>query len=207
MKIIRGASENEMILEFLKGEIDSKRFRSDLIGNMEKLGIDEKIIRSGSTDSDEENSLRKKLLGAFRGYPDREIFENYPRDISWKYVRFSEEDLDKLYFVDYSYWNEISKGTSKPSAAAETVRSGIEIFGQSNQYFVDGAEFLEKNSFPPMILLTCGNEKHLILEGHCRAVSYALRPGKFDNTFGYVGFCTADEMKRKEPKMIRKGIS
>ncbi len=196
MVILRDSSEDEMILAFLKSETDSKRFGARLAEVREKRGISENIIRSGDISSAEENSLRAGLLGEFRGYPDREIFENYPEDVSWKYVRFDADDLGRLRYVDYSYWNELSEGTSKPSVAAETIRKGIEIYGQPNRNFLDGAGFLDGGgSFPPLIVLICGDEKYIIIEGHCRATSYALRPDKFSGTHGYAGFCSSDIRK------------
>ena len=203
MEIIRDSTENEMILCFLAGELNSHRFSAELSENMKKLGISEDTIRSGDLLSEEQNSLRRKLLGEFRGYPDNEIFENYPKDITWKYVRFSESDIGSLYYVDYSYWNELSRGTSRPADAVLTIKSGTEIFGQPNDNFLRGAEYLKTGKFPPIIVLTCGNGKYLILEGHCRATSYALSPGRFGGTFGYCGFCTEPEMKAKNAILVR----
>lgn len=191
MITVRDSSEDEMILCFLKSELDSKRFGAKLTAAAEKLGTDLKIVHEGDIFSEEENSARKKLLGEFRGYPDREIFGEYPQNADWKYVQFSGEDLDNIYYVDYCYWNELSKGTSRPASAAETVRAGIEIYDQPNKNFLDGAAFLETGKFPPIILTADGSGKYTILEGHCRMTSYALRPEKFAGTFGFVGWGTA----------------
>ena len=101
------------------------------------------------------------------------------------------------------YWNELSKGTSNPVRAADTIRKGKEIYGISNKYFLEGKKMFEQGiSFPPLIVLTCGNEMYLILEGHFRAATYALLPETFEGTEAYVGFCSAEELFRKAPKLI-----
>lgn len=203
MRILRDASEEEMVLTFLREELDSRRFREEILKTLTDAGAPEELILEGDITSERQNILRNRVLGLFRGYPNRDIFENYPRDIVWKYAIFEAVDLDRLRYVDYSYWNELSKGTSSPVRAAESIRKGEEIYGLSNQYFLDGKEMLEQGgTFPPLIVLTCGNEKYLILEGHCRATAYALVPKAFEGTEAYVGFCSAEALLRKAPKLI-----
>lgn len=202
MRILRDASEEEMVLAFLKEELDSKRFREPILKALKDVGGSEELIRKGNITGERENVLRGQVLGFFRGYPDREIFEHYPPDVAWKYAAFAAADLDKLRYVDYSYWNELSKGTSSPVRAAETVRKGEEIYGISNQYFLEGKKMLEQGmTFPPLIVLTCGNDRYLILEGHCRVTAYALLPETFEGTEAYVGFCSAEALFRKAPKL------
>lgn len=202
MRILRDASEEEMVLAFLKEELDSGRFREPILKALKDVGVSEELIRKGNLADERENVLRGRVLGFFRGYPDREIFEHYPPGVVWKYAVFETADLDKLRYVDYSYWNELSKGTSSPVRAAETVRKGEEIYGISNQYFLEGKKMLEQGiTFPPLIVLTCGSERYLILEGHCRATAYALQPETFEGAEAYVGFCSAEALFRKAPKL------
>lgn len=203
MRILRDASEEEMVLAFLREELNSKRFREPILKILQDVGASEELLLNGDLTHEGQNVLRKRVLGLFRGYPDCEIFENYPPNIVWKYASFEAADLNKLRYVDYSYWNELSKGTSEPVRAAETVRKGEEIYGISNQYFLDGKKMLEQGmTFPPLIVLTCGSEMYLILEGHCRATAYALLPEAFEKSEAYIGFCSAEALFRKAPKLI-----
>lgn len=199
MIILRDSSEEEMVLEFLKGELCSHRFRESILKALQEQNVTEELVTQGDLKNEWENAQRKAILGAFRGYPDRELFENYPEHVQWKFVEFEREDLEKLRYVSYSYWDELSKGTSKPGEAAKTVIAGREIFGASNQYFLDGRDkLLQGLGFPPIILLTDGGGTLLLLEGHCRATCYALVPERFAGTKGFVGFCDAEEFRRKE---------
>ncbi len=200
MNVIRKSNEDEMILEFLKGEISSNRFNKKLSDVLDKLCLDKKIILDGKFSNDE-NKLRKEIMFLYRGYPDKELFNNFPKEIEWEFVSFDEEDLDKIYYIDYDYWDLLSRGSSKSSGASITIREGREIYEVSNKPFLDGVEYLKDNSFPPIILLTCNDERFLIIEGHSRITVYGLVPEKFKNTFGFIGHCSKEEMDKYDIRM------
>lgn len=202
MKLIRNCNEEEMILEFLKGELNSKRFNEALNIAINTLGLDSNIILNGNINDDQENIDRLKIMKNFRGYPDEELFERFPKIVEWKYLELNEKDIDNIYYIDYSYWNELSNGTSKPIEAAKVIKSGKMIYEVSNQPFLDGVEYNKTNEFPPVILITCNDEKYLIIEGHSRMTVYGFNPSKLNGTCAYVGYTTEEEMKKYDPRMI-----
>lgn len=202
MKLIRKTNEAEMILEFLKGEINSSRFNEELNDTLKKLNLNTSIINEGDISNEKENLLRLKIMNVFRGYPDKELFENFPKINEWKFLELNEKDIDNIYYIDYDYWNELSDGTSKPTEAAKIIKSGKEIYGVSNKPFLNGVEYLKDNKFPPVILITCNDEKYLIIEGHSRMTVYGFDPTKLDGTHAYVGYCTEEEMKKYDLRML-----
>ena len=202
MKLIRNCNEEEMILEFLKGELNSKRFNEALNTAINTLGLNSNIILNGNINDDRENIDRLKIMKNFRGYPDEELFERFPKIVEWKYLELNEKDIDNIYYIDYSYWNELSNGTSKPIEAAKVIKSGKVIYEVSNQPFLDGVEYNKTNEFPPVILITCNDEKYLIIEGHSRMTVYGFNPSKLNGTYAYVGYTTEEEMKKYDPRMI-----
>lgn len=167
-----------MILEFLKGEITSKRFQAQIIEVCNKLKVSTGIIENADLNNPEENSKRKEILRLFRGYGSNvHLFENFPIISKWIFAECSCEDIKTIRYINYSYWNELSKHTGSSLIAAETIREGKEIYGISNSAFVDGVNYLEQGgSFPPIILLTSNNENYIILEGHSRMTVYGLAP-------------------------------
>ena len=202
MKLIRKTNEAEMILEFLKGELNSKRFNEDLNNAINELGLDSSIILNGNIEDEQENNDRLKIMKKFRGYPDEELFERFPNIEEWKFLELNESDIDNIYYIDYDYWNELSNGTSKPVEAAKDIKSGKEIYEVSNQPFLDGVEYNKTNKFPPVILITCNNEKYLIIEGHSRMTVYGFNSNKLNGTYAYVGYTTEEEMKKYDPRML-----
>jgi len=136
MKLIRKSNEDEMILEFLKGELNSKRFNGSLDNIINDLGLDSSIIFNGNIKNKKENLDRLNIMKKFRGYPDNGLFENFPKISEWKYLELDEKDIDNIYYIDYDYWNELSNGTSKPVEAAKVINSGREIYNVSNHHFL-----------------------------------------------------------------------
>lgn len=202
MNLIRKTNEAETILEFLKGELNSKRFNEDLNNAINELGLDSNIILNGNINDDQENIDRLKIMKKFRGYPDEELFERFPKIEEWKYLELNEKDIDNIYYIDYDYWNKLSNGTSKPVEAAKVIKSGKEIYEVSNQPFLDGVEYNKINKFPPVILITCNDEKYLIIEGHSRMTVYGFNPSKLNRTYAYVGYTTEEEMKKYDQRML-----
>ena len=201
MKRINKITEEEMILEFLKGEYNSNRFNDDLKNALIKLNLNSDIISNGDITNKKENLERLKIMKEYRGYPDEELFENFPTIYEWDYVKLSKEDIDKIYYIDYDYWNELSNNTSKPVEAAKTINEGREIFKVSNQPFINGIKYVD--NFPPVILITCNDEKYLIIEGHSRMTVYGLNPDKLEGTYAYIGYCTEEEMKKYDIRMLK----
>ena len=159
---------------------------------MNTLSIDEQLILSADLGNEDENVLRKELLGEFRGYGrNKELFENFPLQIEWSVCSFSEVDLDKIRYIDYSYWNELSAETRSPLTAADAIRKGVTIYGQSTEGFLQAAKYIENGGrFQNMIFLTADFKSFVIVEGHLRMTAYALTPKHFDNIHCIVGKCS-----------------
>ena len=191
MEIIRPSSEVEMIAEFLAAEFDSVRFSDELRLTMSELGVDEKIITSPDITSEHENMLRYRVLSEFRGYgADSELFERFPDVDEWSLCRFGTEDLPRIRYINYSYWDEISDGTHSPIGAAPVIRSGRKIFGQSTDGFIAAAAYIRGGgTFPKMFLLTADYGEFVIVEGHLRMTAYALAPECFHDIECIVGKC------------------
>lgn len=196
MEYLRESSEDEMISEFLKAEYLSARFSEQIKTEMSKLLIDKRMILSADIKSADENARRKKLLGEFRGYGlNQEMFERFPEVAEWRICSFATDDLGKIRYIHYSYWNELSAGTHSPLAAAETIQKGISIYGQDNSGFVKAAEYIKGGGvFPKMFFLTSDFESFVIVEGHLRMTAYALAPECFNQIEAIVGKCNSDEL-------------
>lgn len=196
MKVLHQSSEEEMILEYLRAELSSKRFSDNIRKTMKRLSLDERIISAADLQSADENRKRRELLGAVRGYGrNQSMFERFPAITDWKLCSFSQEDLDKIRYIDYSYWNELSGGTHRPVDAAETIRKGICIYGQSNEGFSNAASYIRNGgTFSKMFFLTADFGNYVIVEGHLRMTAYAMAPDYFNDVEVIVGKCDADEL-------------
>ncbi len=196
MRKIKQSNEDEMVLEFLKMEIDSDRYSEKILSVLLELNLDRKLIENGDKQSSNENALRKIVLGRFRGYPDSEIFERFPQKIDWIWAAFDAEDISKIFYIEYSYWNELSNYTGSPLEAAKTILSGKTIYGVPNDRALSGAQKIRDGyTFPPLIFLTDkAEERYIVLEGHGRMTAYGLVPELFQNVSALLGYCDGDEL-------------
>ncbi|MBO5825189.1 MAG: hypothetical protein J6R03_01040 [Treponema sp.] len=202
MQIIRSATQAEVVLSFLQGEFESSRFGEELRHVLDFFGFSHSLISDGDFCDTKQNEDRLKVFKKFRGFPDQELFERFPQNIEWNYVQFSKDDFFNCFYINYSYWNELSDFTSKPTSACKNILAGKEVFDVSNENFLRGKELLGKMNFPPVILISCNLQKNLIIEGHSRMTIYGFNPDFFEGTFGYVGKVSPEEMKLYDSRMI-----
>lgn len=81
-------------------------------------------MRSPDLASEAENRARAQALSAARGWPDTEVFEGFPAKVAWYYGVLSPDDLERVRFIDYSYWNDLSGGSRRPIDVLPTLRAG-----------------------------------------------------------------------------------
>lgn len=130
------------------------------------------------------------------------MFNNFPAIEKWELMQLSADDINNIYYINYDYWNELSNNTSSPIEAAKNINKGIEIYDVSNKPFLEGMSYLKNGKFPPVILITCNDEKYLIIEGHSRMTIYGLDPSKLEGTYAYVGYCSIKDMEKYDSRMV-----
>jgi hypothetical protein len=114
---------SEVVLAFLRGEIDSARFGDDVKrAIVEAGGID--LVANPDLVSAEENTARENALSIARGWPNTEIFEGFPKEVEWYRGVLAPANLERVRFMEYSYWNELSGGSGRPIDVLPTLRAG-----------------------------------------------------------------------------------
>jgi hypothetical protein len=174
MQIVEKVSETEMVAIFLRTEITSSRFGKNILRILERNDVDRKIIDKPNIKDANENKRRAALLGEFRGYKrNEEIFLNFPDDARWYRVLLNREDLLKVKYMNYSYWNDISGGSRLVADAAKRIFSG-EI--ENDEGFRAAAEAVRNGKLFEEIILVSENERSdlILLEGHLRATAYLM---------------------------------
>ena len=171
MKTITTSSPQEAVLEWLKAELNSARFSSDLHIALQKLDCDEKIITEARLDDSQENETRWQVLKTYRTWLDRDF-----TDYEWQLVELSCQEVAGLSYIDYSYWNELSDNTRKVGQAVKNVASEKMVFDVPNDGFFSVAKGVEAGVSLPPIIVVSDQDEHQgeILEGHLRATGYVL---------------------------------
>jgi hypothetical protein len=172
MRGFRPATEPEVVLAFLRGEMDSGRFGKDVRrGLVEAGGLH--LVQSPDLSSAEENRARECALASARGWRDAELFEGFPEQVDWYHGVLPYEVLSRVRFIDYSYWNELSGGSRRPADVAATLRSGrlpewlIEL--GTDWCFQFAARLATAEAVDDLIVMATPDLGRLVLlEGHAR---------------------------------------
>ena len=177
MQFEQTSCEEEMVGLFLRSEISSVRWRPRLLEILHELNCPVSLLEEPDVTRKEHNELRVRALARFRGYgQNRDLFENYPASIAWHWVLLDREELGRTKYVDYSYWNLLTRGSRRPMDAVQTIRNGTAIYGVSNQGFLEGAEAVRQGVIfvEPILVAPDPGGDLVILEGHARITAYAL---------------------------------
>ncbi len=192
MRLLSAISEDEMIAHFLGTEINSNRFGKQILALLDRDGRDRTVVDAPDLNSWQENAYRLGLLGDFRGYRrNMGLFNGFPNEVAWHWAALTPDELLQVRYIDYSYWNELSRGTRLPTVAAQTIRAGTVIYGQSTQGYLTLAEELCRGGQFPALILTGVSpvEPLVVMEGHVRLTTYALVPECLPETMeAIVGF-------------------
>jgi hypothetical protein len=179
MRHIGAISEDEMVAVFLKTEIASMRFQADILAILARRGWSRSIVEQPNLADSQENANRRQLLGDWRGYGrDGDVFRGFPPDVRWYRAIVTKDELTRIRYINYDYWNELAGGSRLAVDAAERIRQGVEVFGVGNGGFWWMAEALCAGAtFPELILVGRDDGSPLVvLEGHVRLTAYCLRP-------------------------------
>jgi hypothetical protein len=107
------ATEDEMVLAFLKAEIDSPRFGSRYRTILANSGLDRRsVIENADLRSEQGKLIRRELLKLVRGYgTGQALFRGFPHNVQWRRVLLDQTDLSKLKYANEPSWVALSSGT------------------------------------------------------------------------------------------------
>jgi hypothetical protein len=173
LRIVRPASESEVVAAFLRGELESPRWGDGLRALLAEDGLDASVL-----DDPGEDAYRAELLDRHRGWLRRRgLFEGLPERIEWTRAALSPAEVLAIRFIRWDWWLEISGGTRSPVEAAARIRRG-EIPGVTAEEHEPIAARL-RSPPSPADLIAVGppsREPLVLLEGHVRLTAYALYP-------------------------------
>lgn len=168
----RRVAEQEVVLAFLRGELGSDRWGPDTTRALVDAG-GLHLVRSPDLESEEENRARERALAASRGWRDREVFEGFPEVVDWYHGVLPPDDLSRVRYIEYSYWNRLSGGSRLPVDVLPTLRSGrlprwLKDLG-TDWCFEFAAELARTRVVDDLIVMASPDLRDLVLlEGHAR---------------------------------------
>ncbi len=175
MRFVKKSSEEEMVLAFLKAEIDSPRFKKHIEDALSRMGYTRALIDNANLNDSVENHFRANCL-VFRGFKNNQmLFQGFPSNIIWERMSLSKKELGSLKYANYPTWINLSKGTRLVAAGAKNIDI-IQVAENTNANVKAVQKLVETGVvFPELILVSKNKKDDLILvEGHTRATAYEL---------------------------------
>jgi hypothetical protein len=173
VKLLGPSTEDEMILAFLRAEIESPQYQ----GNILRFSDARALVDQADPESEQENAARRALLGSYRGYAWA-LFEGFPNDLVWRHVRLTVDELGGASYANYPTWLILTAGTRLIADGARNVGKGwpCGVHKDPSPSILGIAAKLEKGeSFPELIFVSepeASPDQLVFVEGHTRATAY-----------------------------------
>lgn len=174
MRFIKKIGEEEMVLAFLKAEIESPRYKDHIKDFFNRPGYTKNLIDKADLKNPIENQVRLNCL-SYRGFRDRQyLFQGFPCNILWERAYIKNSEIGSLKYIRDLGWLKLSSGTRLVSIGAKNI-----YYSQNNEINtkVRAVQKLIKSGtiLPELILASKNRRSELILiEGHVRATAYEL---------------------------------
>jgi hypothetical protein len=157
MRILRSATEDEVLAAFVRAELDSPRYGETV----------RKLVNRVDDDP-------RPVLSAYRAWPDQGLFGGFPRNVAWFRAALTPEEVLDILYIDWDWWLRITGGSRRPRDAAARIRAGL-VPGSTAEEHEPYAASASTN--PELIAVCAGSGSRLVLlEGHARLTAYALYP-------------------------------
>jgi hypothetical protein len=170
MRELGPASTDEMVLCFLRAEIDSP-----IRGQFYKQILDillfdrSSLIDNADLNDCRTNCVRGIVLGAIRGYGhNRALFDGFPPDTTWRHVLLDPVDFKSLKYIgDRASWQNLASTRSVEDGARNYVHD------QALAARVDGlVQEINRGALIPELILVEEADRLVVLEGNTRATAY-----------------------------------
>jgi hypothetical protein len=167
------ASNDEMILSFIRAEIDSRRWGPRYAAALSERGFDRSslIDRPDLKDSDA-NRNREILLGDVRGYGRNQLlFAKFPMDTKWRRASLGPTEFEGLRYIgNDSFWRDLTAGSRSVEDGAKNYK------GSPIADDVDSVvhEISRETSIPELILVESAQDRLVVLDGSIRATAYVV---------------------------------
>jgi hypothetical protein len=168
------APEDDVVLAFLRAEIDSPKWGPLYLRLLRDLHLDRgSLIDVADVADVRAGSIRKDILGAVRGYGRNDLlFTAFPRDTRWRRVRVELSDFYRLKCISNDErWFKLTGGTRLIQEAARN----LDVDPQVAVKVRGTIQRIEQHlPLAELIMVETDAGELVLVEGHTRATAYAV---------------------------------
>jgi hypothetical protein len=170
------AAADEMVLAFLKAEIDSPRFSDKYLDILSQSGLGRALlIDHADPGNPRDNRLRTALLQLVRGYGgDKLLFAGFPPDVRWRRADLEPGELSRLKYANFRSWAALTRGSRRVIDGARNIDI-VPTADNSGANIKAVVEQLRRGRrYSELIVVEGPQDDLIIVEGHTRATAYVL---------------------------------
>jgi len=176
MRDLGPASSHQMVLSFLRAEIDSVSRGKLYMNAIQALCLDRAVLvdHADLTDNDA-NRGRALVLGAVRGYGRNNfLFSGFPDDVTWRRILLEPTEFEILKYANCDPWLNISGGTRSVLDGVRNLPSYPDR--DISEAVADTVDKLTRTvPIEDLLVIDDLSNKLVILEGNTRATALVSR--------------------------------
>jgi hypothetical protein len=177
--------ECEMILAFLRAEVDSPRRANRYMCLLTQAGFSRSMLIDNADLTNESHNLeRRKLLKGVRGYPKEALFGGFPANVRWRRVEVEPHELARLKYAKERIWLRLSDDTRSVLRCVEKMERGE--LPQDPAVHIRAIQALLQTgkNFPELVAVEGQGQDLILVEGHIRATAYVASKMGFNAFLG-----------------------
>ena len=171
MQIQETVSEDEMVVAFLRAEIDSPRWGSHVLAGLSTVGRSRSLIDRPELGNPAEEAARARVL-AYRGYGHNAmLFADFPPSVRWQRAVLDSADLGRLKVLNQDHWVAYSGSARLASNAAAFLGSERSAAAEKKNIAAVVTDLRAGRMIPEVIVVGASFDALVILEGHVRVMA------------------------------------
>jgi len=175
VRLLEQVPESEIVVSWLRSEIDSPRFSEKYIKAMGQSGLDKSLVLDPDLSNKTSNKARKTLL--VEG--SRNILQGFPWESTdwWQIAIETREELSNLYTIFGATWLAFTDGRRRLELAADFIASLPQTHDPHKHTSEIQAKMRAGEKIEPGILVTSAadlSQPLAILEGNVRSIAFFL---------------------------------
>jgi hypothetical protein len=170
MREIGSASSDEMVLAFVRAEIDSPVRSALYMQAITGLRFERStLIDKADLNDHYTNCVRAIVLGAVRGYGRNEfLFRGFPHDAQWRRVSVEPSDFDRLRYANCQPFLTLTDGARSVNIGASNYKRVAEFAPRVDSI----ARKIGAGLSASELILVEDRDRLVVLEGNTRATAH-----------------------------------